>query len=541
MEHPRPRIGLVGCVKGKLTHAAPAQDLYVSDLFRGRRSYVERTCDRWFVLSAKHHLLGPEETVAPYDLALTSSTDHDRRVWSTRVLEMLRTELGDLAGYEFELHAGDEYRSFGLRDGLDRAGALTVYPVAGMPFASQLAFYAAAHPVPAAIVEGTLTSNPGRAAEVARRLWRAWTGEGIFGTRVMPESHLPIGMERGSRAHSLFVTLTVSLDYMRDADALWRSARAAYDDEHTTWLFEPADVAQSATERLRDGLVSTGLAKRSDQDTRIWQTVVASLGTRFDGDPRQIAVRADYLGLAMIEELRRVPGTFPWLQGPKIAPLWVRMMADEVGLRLRDLDEIPIPVDIHIARATFASGSLEGQFRGTVSEAAPTIQNLWRDALRDTELYPLQIDQALWLQSRDGCSHRNGDRCPREDACAIADLCASGEIRTDKETLIVDTSTGQPRSGDTPPPRGFPAVWQRIRDQAGQGDFTTRQGIKIAYDMEGDVVVVREKINARIPRDHFEKAFQHVPLRTLADVSNELWGRSYIFAILSDARISNGE
>jgi hypothetical protein len=47
------RIGLVGCVKSKRSQAAPARELYSSPLFRGRRDWVERTCDRWFVLSAK--------------------------------------------------------------------------------------------------------------------------------------------------------------------------------------------------------------------------------------------------------------------------------------------------------------------------------------------------------------------------------------------------------------------------------------------------------------------------------------------------------
>jgi len=41
------RIGLVGCVKQKALVAAPAAELYVSPLFRARRTDVERSCDRW--------------------------------------------------------------------------------------------------------------------------------------------------------------------------------------------------------------------------------------------------------------------------------------------------------------------------------------------------------------------------------------------------------------------------------------------------------------------------------------------------------------
>jgi hypothetical protein len=47
-------------VKKKEDHELPARDLYVSPLFRGRREYVERSCDRWFILSALHLTQGEQ-------------------------------------------------------------------------------------------------------------------------------------------------------------------------------------------------------------------------------------------------------------------------------------------------------------------------------------------------------------------------------------------------------------------------------------------------------------------------------------------------
>jgi hypothetical protein len=79
------RVGLVGCVKKTLTHRAPAEDLYVSPLFVGRRRYVEGSCDRWFILSAEHGLVTPERELEPYDETAPSpsarSTAPPRR-WS---------------------------------------------------------------------------------------------------------------------------------------------------------------------------------------------------------------------------------------------------------------------------------------------------------------------------------------------------------------------------------------------------------------------------------------------------------------------------
>lgn len=83
------RVGLVGCVKTKRHHEAPARDLYVSQLFRGRRSYVEATCDRWFILSAKHGLVSPQEALEPYDETLNEKSADAKRIWSAAVLPCL--------------------------------------------------------------------------------------------------------------------------------------------------------------------------------------------------------------------------------------------------------------------------------------------------------------------------------------------------------------------------------------------------------------------------------------------------------------------
>lgn len=136
------RIGLVGCVKAKRAVAAPAADLYVSPLFLGRRQFVEHTCDRWYVLSALHGLVHPQQVLQPYDVTLTTMPSSRRRAWTTTVLEQISAEVGDVAGLTFEVHAGAAYRDFGLVAGLQRAGAVVEVPAAGLRQGEQLAFYA---------------------------------------------------------------------------------------------------------------------------------------------------------------------------------------------------------------------------------------------------------------------------------------------------------------------------------------------------------------------------------------------------------------
>lgn len=126
-------------MKGQSTVAAA--DLYVSPLFRGRRRYVERTCDRWFILSAKHGLLGPAERLAPYEETLKGKSRAHKRAWAGSILDALDREGIDYRSSTFEVHAGAEYRDFGLVDGLRARGARVEIPAEGLSQGQQLAFY----------------------------------------------------------------------------------------------------------------------------------------------------------------------------------------------------------------------------------------------------------------------------------------------------------------------------------------------------------------------------------------------------------------
>lgn len=135
-------MGLVGCVKQKEPVARPAEALYTSPLFRGRRAFVLDSCDRWFILSAKHGLVHPREVLAPYDETLATASTAARRAWSSRVVQALVAELGDLSGSTFEVHAGAAYRDFGLVEGLRALRASIAVPAFGLTQGKQLAFYA---------------------------------------------------------------------------------------------------------------------------------------------------------------------------------------------------------------------------------------------------------------------------------------------------------------------------------------------------------------------------------------------------------------
>jgi hypothetical protein len=137
----RRRIALVGCVKQKLEHPAPARDLYTSDLFRKRVAHAAATCGSWLILSAKHGLVDPDRVLAPYDLETKRLPAVERCAWSSRVLQKLLGRFGSLEGLTFEVHAGREYWDYGLATGLRAVGAKFENPLEGLSIGQQKSWY----------------------------------------------------------------------------------------------------------------------------------------------------------------------------------------------------------------------------------------------------------------------------------------------------------------------------------------------------------------------------------------------------------------
>src|SRR6266851_3424601 len=163
----RPLIGLVGCVKTKLGHASLARDLYVSPMFLDRRAAVEGRVGRWFILSAEYGLVEPDQLIDTYDKTLANMSRQQRREWSSTLLAALRSKLGDLRDYTFEIHAGADYFDYGLRDGLREVGADVVVPTEGLRFGEQREYYA---------------GGRARSRQPARKATRSTANRGKYGS-----------------------------------------------------------------------------------------------------------------------------------------------------------------------------------------------------------------------------------------------------------------------------------------------------------------------------------------------------------------------
>lgn len=129
------RVVLVSCVKGKQSAASAAQDLYTSNLFTSMRNYAQINSDKWFILSAEHGVLKPDEFVHPYERTLNRLPKRERLEWAEnvqrRLLELLPT------GALITILAGERYRE-NLVPFLQQHGFSVSIPMAGLKLGFQL-------------------------------------------------------------------------------------------------------------------------------------------------------------------------------------------------------------------------------------------------------------------------------------------------------------------------------------------------------------------------------------------------------------------
>jgi hypothetical protein len=301
----------------------------------------------------------------------------------------------------------------------------------------------------------TILKDTEKGKKVAGLLYNAFSTTGILGRTEMPEDLTPSGVQRGSLGHLLFLTLTLSIDYQRDAVALWRSSRQSFEGNETRYLFDPKSLQEAPPRQIAPDMQIHKLSKKPKKDTHIWRTVGVTFFKKWEGDPRNFLESCNWDSLAILERLKndnhvynkRSVSDYPYLRGPKIGPLWLRILRDNAGIeQLRNLDKVPIPVDIHVARATLATGVIRGKTQCRLHDLFEDIRTVWTESVKglnvkDRPMIALDVDEPLWHLSKYGCTYRDktGGACPVSGECEARNLCIKGKIAI--ETFFLDLDT----------------------------------------------------------------------------------------------------
>lgn len=290
-----------------------------------------------------------------------------------------------------------------------------------------------------------------RGNKVARHLYHCFLTTGIHGRSEMPEDELPKGMEKGSLEHIFFITLTTSIDYMRDANVLWKNSRKTYEDPETRYLFDPKMLSDESFEKILVDMQKHQLSLRPTQDAGIWKTIGSTFHGKWQDDPREFLSSCDWNSLNILERLRKdnhslVPD-FPFLRGAKIGPLWLRMLRDNTMVyQIQNLELVPIPVDVHVARSTLATGVVRGNYSGSLENIYSEIRKAWFSSVKnlqisDRPMIALDIDESLWHLSRYGCSSRNNESgfCLLKNTCEAKEFCVPGKIAVGRNRVEINT------------------------------------------------------------------------------------------------------
>jgi hypothetical protein len=124
------RVVLVGSSGAIATGVQPAARLFQSSGFARARAYAEQSGHPWFVVSAKHGLLDPDDVVGPFDVLFGDQSLAYRTAWGEWVVAQLADRVR-LTGVTVEVHGGVDFAQ-PLRTPLARRGATLEIPLPGM-------------------------------------------------------------------------------------------------------------------------------------------------------------------------------------------------------------------------------------------------------------------------------------------------------------------------------------------------------------------------------------------------------------------------
>lgn len=294
-----------------------------------------------------------------------------------------------------------------------------------------------------------------RGKKVAELLYNFFSTTGIHGRTDMPEDIIPNNVVRGSLDHVFFITLTVSIDYQRDAPSLWESSRKTFDDPETRYLFDPKLLHEAPFRKIVEDMQKYKLSKKPQKDANIWRTVGVTFYKKWGGDLRNFLENSNWDSSLILKHLRndthlyngKLVSDYPYLRGPKIGPLWLRMLRDNVGIaQLRNLEQVPIPVDIHVARATLTTGVVRGSIEIRFDELFEYIRKAWFKSvkglsIKNRPMIALDVDEPLWHLSKYGCSYRDKitGYCPISNRCEARKFCIKGKVKIESSIVELET------------------------------------------------------------------------------------------------------
>jgi N-glycosylase/DNA lyase len=138
---------------------------------------------------------------------------------------------------------------------------------------------------------------------------------------------------------------------------------------------------------------------------------------KYAGDPRNITKEQ-----STIAEIEYKLNSFPYLSGPKLKNFYIRAMGETGLFKVKNLNELDIPVDKQVARFTAYTGVIKligKKFQGCANDdpLRSTIQEVWRNAAKTYCIAPWKLDEPIWNIGSKLCTKRKCNQCPVDGLC----------------------------------------------------------------------------------------------------------------------------
>ncbi|HDS09818.1 MAG TPA: hypothetical protein ENN73_06265 [Firmicutes bacterium] len=306
-----------------------------------------------------------------------------------------------------------------------------------------------------------------RGVSVIKRLNEAFFTEDLFNFKGLPEENLPSGMSRGSPEHLLYITFISAIAYLREEGDLWSSARAAWEDKHFRYLFNPSELSIRPVSEIENDLRKAKLLctpqelrptsfkdlisgdKRflRENDFELWMNMSRALNC-FGSKVESLFDAHNFDALAIFKIFTETPlkNSFPEYRKDRKVIIWLARVERNARFPVLNMIKIPMAGGKHIHRATFMTGCIWGELNSLQVELDHLIINYWHEVAetgkKSLNISPIQFQVYLWILSKFGCKPGKPDGdgdCFNKRACPVKEFCVSGTVVIREEFTQIDT------------------------------------------------------------------------------------------------------
>ncbi|MCK4667312.1 hypothetical protein KAU33_11210 [Candidatus Dependentiae bacterium] len=305
-----------------------------------------------------------------------------------------------------------------------------------------------------------------RGVFVINTLVNAFRANELFGCNRFPEDIMPEDLEIGSNEHLLYLSFISSIAYLRKEERLWNLAKDAYEDNKDGIIFNPEKILNSSINSVDKELKKYGLlvnplivkqwnlsnpksANRKileGRDLEMWINMALALKD-FGSDVKKLCESFDFDGVKILEEfsLGKYSNCFPEYHKARKVILWMVRLQRYAKFKLKNLNKLPMPIGMHIIRATFMSGAISGEVSSIMLDLYEILSDYWYEVSHleknEFSLSPIEFQIYLWILSKHGCSKGRRDHliCRLQDECPLGEYCSEGVFKTLGTYIKVDT------------------------------------------------------------------------------------------------------